>query len=458
MGIRSLQAVVASWSSISISRRIFTAAVVIAVVTLFVKLATFGREMLVASYFGRADSLEAYLMASTSVMFVVYLLASPLSVALIPGFVQLREQQGERAANQLVANIVTAEVLILLLVTLAMVFLSPLYLPWLTIGFDGEKLALTQQILYGLAPIVILSGLIAIWSSLLNACEQFAFPAITPIVTPLLTIAFLLSGNQLGIAALVVGTLAGALIEATLLAGAMRRRGLPLWPAWQGFSEPVRQVLGQYWPAVASAFLMGNTDLVDRAMASALAPGSVSALNYGMRLIWVPLTLAATALGAALLPYMSLIVAKQDWQGLRQTLRRYLFIIACATVPITLILLFLSPNLVRLVFQRGAFTAQDTAVVALVQAAYALQIPFYVAGILVVRIISSVQANTILMWVAGCNLISNIILNYLFMQWYGVAGIALSTSVVMLQSFLLCWYLLSRKLSALEGHVGDGRL
>jgi putative peptidoglycan lipid II flippase len=458
MSIRSWQAVVASWSSISIGRRIFTAAAVIAAVTLFVKLTAFGREMLVANYFGRADALEAYLIASTPVMFVIYLFGSSLSVALIPVFVQLREQQGQAAANRLVADVVMVEVSILLLVTLAVLLLAPFYLPWLAIGFDSGKLALTQQILYGLAPVILLSGLIAVWSSLLNACEQFAFPAITPIVTPLLTIVLLLSSNRLGITALLVGTLVGALVEATLLASAIRRRNLPLWPTWHGFTEPVRRVLGQYWPAVASAFLMGNTDLVDRAMASALAPGSVSALNYGMRLIWVPLTLASTALGTALLPYMSLIVAKQEWQVVRQTLHRYLLLIVLTTVPVTLILLLLSPNLVRLVFERGAFTAQDTAVVALVQAAYALQIPFYVAGILVVRMISSIQANSILMWVAGFNLLSNILLNYLFMQWYGVAGIALSTAVVMLQSFLLCWYLLARKLSELEGRVGDGRL
>jgi putative peptidoglycan lipid II flippase len=97
-------------------------------------------------------------------------------------------------------------------------------------------------------------------------------------------------------------------------------------------------------------------------------------------------------------------------------------------------------------FQHGAFTAEDTQVVSRLQICFALHIPFYIAGMFLVRLISSMQANQFVMWVAGFSLIINIVLNYTFMKWIGVYGIALSTSFVYIFSFALVWFFVNKKI------------
>jgi putative peptidoglycan lipid II flippase len=111
--------------------------------------------------------------------------------------------------------------------------------------------------------------------------------------------------------------------------------------------------------------------------------------------------------------------------------------------------------LVRLFFQRGAFTEADTQLVAWVQNLYLLQIPVFVLGMFVVKLISALQANRILMWGSGINLVCNIICNYIFMKWLGIAGIALSTSLMYLisTSFLLVMALRLIKKSSNESHA-----
>jgi putative peptidoglycan lipid II flippase len=208
----------------------------------------------------------------------------------------------------------------------------------------------------------------------------------------------------------------------------------------------MRQVASQYAPMLVGTFLMGSTTLVDQSMAAMLPSGSVAALNYGSKVVAFPLYLAATALGVAVVPYFSKMIAQQDWVGVRHTLNRYSGSIFLITLPLTIILVVFSKPLVQLLFQRGLFTASDTNIVAEVQSFYALQIPFYISGILVVRLISTLQANHILMQASFYNLISNVILNYLFMQWLGVSGIALSTTIVYLISFTYCWTMLSKQL------------
>jgi putative peptidoglycan lipid II flippase len=65
-----------------------------------------------------------------------------------------------------------------------------------------------------------------------------------------------------------------------------------------------------------------------------------------------------------------------------------------------------------------------------VQAFLLLQIPLYLIGILIVRLISSLKANSVLMWGCVMNFVVNVVLNYVLMQWLQVAGIALSTALV----------------------------
>jgi putative peptidoglycan lipid II flippase len=106
--------------------------------------------------------------------------------------------------------------------------------------------------------------------------------------------------------------------------------------------------------------------------------------------------------------------------------------------------------LIRVVFQRGAFTAADTRVVGHVQAFLSLQIPFYILGQLGVRLVSALKKNSVLMVVAGVNLTVNVILNLILMRYAGVAGIALSTSLVYLVSCALVYASIFNSLSRLD--------
>ncbi|MEE9218698.1 MAG: lipid II flippase MurJ, partial [Acidobacteriota bacterium] len=128
--------------------------------------------------------------------------------------------------------------------------------------------------------------------------------------------------------------------------------------------------------------------------------------------------------------HFSEMVVRADWTSLRHTLRTYTRLIVILTLPLTLGLVFFSEPLVRAIFERGAFTPHDTQLVARVQVCYALQVPLYTLGIMGVRLLSALGRNHTLMWISFLNLIVNIIGNYLLMRILGVAGIALSTSIV----------------------------
>jgi len=127
-------------------------------------------------------------------------------------------------------------------------------------------------------------------------------------------------------------------------------------------------------------------------------------------------------------------------------------LIVLAVLPATVAAILASKAIVRLLFERGAFTAADTSLVTRIQAFYLLQVPFVVIGMLFVRLASSLQRNQILLWGAAITLPLNVVLNFILMRWLGVGGIALSTSLVFLVS---CCYLMvsvHRALRVAEQH------
>ncbi len=189
-------------------------------------------------------------------------------------------------------------------------------------------------------------------------------------------------------------------------------------------------------PMLAGGFLMGSTSVVDQSMAAMLPGGSVAALSYAGKIVGLILAIGATALSTAALPYFSQMVAQNDWAGCRHTLKRYSVLIFVTTVPLTLALMAFSRPLVRLVFQRGAFTAADTDLVSWVQICYSIQIPFYIGSMLFVRFLSSIRRNDVMMYGSGISLILDVSLNLVLMRVWGIAGIALSTSLVYVAAFL----------------------
>jgi putative peptidoglycan lipid II flippase len=441
------------WKTIttgSINRQIFSAAITVGLMTALVKIAIISKELVVAWRFGTGDALDAFFIAWLVPSFIIVLLPESFNAALIPTYIRVREQEGLEAAQQLLSKVIVWGLGLLAITTILMVATAPLYLPLLARGFSPQKLELTFYLLCTITPVVVLSGIVVIWSAVLNAQERFALAAIAPAMTALVTIAFLVGNKSWGIFALTGGLVGGTLLEMLLLGVALKRQGISLLPTCYRFDPHLRQVVSQYAPIMAGAFLMSSTTLVDQAMAARLSSGSVAALNYGMRVIALPISLITTALSTAIIPYLSKMVAAQDWKGVRFTMKRYLWLIFLVTVPIAGFIYMYSQPIVELLLQRGSFTAQDTYIVAQVQAMYVLQLPFYVAGILVVRLISSMDINQVLIGIAGLNLILNIGLNHLFMQWLGVQGIALSTSCVYVFSFFSVLLLAYRNLRKIE--------
>ncbi len=435
----------------SVNKKILRAALAVGLATVVVKAGTTIKDLAVAHSFGRNDSLDAFLFAFMLPSFALNLVVGAVAAALIPVFVETRQHEGASAAQRLLSSVMLLTGAVLVVVALVLALLAPVYLPYLGHTFPVEKQLLTREFLYFLAPWLVLSGLATFMACVLNAIEKFAVPALIPILTPFTVLLCIVAWTRPNSGyALALGTVGGSFLEAGIFFYLVKKYKIIGTLRWHGIDSRVRSVLSQTVPMMAGCFLMGATPVVDQTMAAMLGSGSVAALSYGSKVPAGLLAIGAMALSIAALPYFSRMAAENDWRGCRHTLKRYVLLVLSVTVPLTFVLLVFSKHLVRLLFQRGAFTSTDTELVSQVQTFYCLQIPFYVVSMLFVRFISSVRRNDLLMYAAAINLVVDIVMNLVLMRWLGIAGIALSTSIVAFISVAFLWACSFRLMSKRE--------
>jgi putative peptidoglycan lipid II flippase len=420
----------ASVQATSINRRILSAASALTLAAMVVKLAATAKELTVAGIFGRGDALEAFLVAALIPGLLINLISESMNQALIPTLVRVRTFEGRERAQQLLSNSLVSMCLLLVLASMGMALSARFFFPFIGSHFAPGKLNLAVHLFYGLLPVIVLTGVASLSTAVLNTEGRFALPALAPIVTPLVIIAGVpLLSNRLGIWTMVFATVAGALLHAIWTGLMLNASEYRLTLRWHGMSEGTREVARNYGPVFLSGLVASGGLLVDQSMAAMLPAGSVSALAYAGRFVSVALALLGGAFSSAVTPYFSELVARGDWSACRRTLRTWAWLSAVVATTVAAVLILGAPVLVRVTLQHGVFGPQDTTAVSTVLIMYALQIPFFVCSRVYYRFLVAMRRTDLVFYCGFLNLALDIVLNLLLMRRFGVAGIALATSL-----------------------------
>ena len=190
---------------------------------------------------------------------------------------------------------------------------------------------------------------------------------------------------------------------------------------------------------LAGQALMSFVGIIDQFFAAHLGTGAIATLSYANRILALLLGLGATAVGRATLPIFSKTEAQGGAQGHRLASHwvRLLFLLGV----IALIVGWgLAPWAVRLLFERGAFTAEDTLAVSEVLRVGLLQLPFYFAALVLVSVLASQRQHKLIAIVASVNLIAKLGANWAFVPLLGVSGIIAGTAFMYMVGFALLWW------------------
>jgi putative peptidoglycan lipid II flippase len=255
------------------------------------------------------------------------------------------------------------------------------------------------------------------------------------------------------ITGMAIGTLLGGVLQLLVQLPAVLRTGFR-YEFRLGWRDPaLRRVLRLMGPATIGAAAVQINVFVNNNFASYLGDGPVSWLNVAFRFMQLPIGLFGVAIGTVTLPEVARQAARGELDGLRQTLRNALTLLATLCIPAAMGLHVLRVPVIGLLYEHGRFHASDTLAAATALSGYALGLAGY-AGIKVLApafyALNDARTPALISLVS---IATNYLLNWTLVRQFGFghAGLALSTSAVATLNFGLLYFLLRRRIGPLGG-------
>jgi len=463
------------------NRRIVRAAGLVGFFTLLSRIAGFMRDAVIGYYFGTGVAADAFFVAFRIPNLVRRFVAEgAMSVAFVPVFTEYLTNRSRREALEAASALATVMAAVLLALTTIGVAFAPLWTSLFAPGFSEapDKFALTVTLTRWLFPYIFLVSLVALASGVLNSLRHFAAPAAAPIFLNLFIIAaaVVLSPRlSTPVCGLAYGVLIGGLVQLAVQIPPLLRHGVRIVPRWQPRHEAVRRALGLMAPMVFGAAVYQINLMISTMLASVLPSGSVSYLWYADRVFEFPLGIFAVALGTAALPSFSAQAARRAYAELRQSLAFSIRITNVIVLPATVGMLTLARPIVSVLFQRGAFGAQEVALTT--RALYALAVGLWPVSMvrLVVPAFYALEDTRTPVLTAAVAFVVNCACCLLLMGPAAIggdsrladaiaaltrsfsvfdlrhAGLALATSIAASVNLLLLLWVLHRRLGALGG-------
>ena len=413
-----------------IKQPVFKNIMLVMSITLLMKGVGFYKESVVAATFGLSELLDTFFIAMLVPGFINSVFLGAFRNVFIPNYVAELKTGNNIASFQGTGFFITGLVSFLFLL-IAYLF-TDIYLEKFFAGHDQAYYDLVKLQFHYVLPCILLWGFSSILSGLLNINGEFRYTSFTTIFTPVsIIICLWLFKNVLGDSVLALGTLIGAIIGFIYLLVISFKRDV-ISVTWPDFSNKNAKEMFYQLPAkVSSGFLTGMNGVVDQYFAAQLAVGSIAALNYGLKMPAFLSGILIIGINSVLLPYFSKAVIENKKKTFKLLFRvlKSLFIGAAI---FSIIAIFATDFFVQLFFERNEFTAEDSALVSIIQKIILAYIPFTIAGMVTVNFLTSINKNAIMAYVSFGALVINIILDYILIQYYGIFGIAICTTVVVI--------------------------
>lgn len=421
------------------------------------------REMVISHKFGQGALVDAYGAAFNLPDLLYFFLSSgALSSAFIPVFVEYLHTNRERDAWRIFSAVGCLMAIGLVgAVVLTEIFAHPL-VALVAPGFrhDPEMLQRTVFLTRIVLPAQLFFFLGGLMMATLEARQRFTARALGPVIYNVGIIfgAVVLSRyirTDQGISALCWGAVGGAFAGNVLLSYfSLRRAGYQFIPNLNLRHPGVVQVGKLALPVMLGLSLPQIDVIINRSFASLLQDGSIAALNYGNRLMQVPLGVFAQAAAVAFFPTLAAHAAARRMTDLRSSLNLAIRGIFFLTIPASVFMMVLATPIIRAVYQSGEYKAADALV-----ASPALL--FYCAGIfawggqaIISRGFYALQDTLTVIIVGSIMTAIFIPLNYVLKDAMGVGGLALATSIAATLHMFALMFLLRKRI----GGLGSKRL
>jgi putative peptidoglycan lipid II flippase len=421
------------------------------------RVAGLGREVVAAGYYGISGPMSAFTIAFQVPNLIRALFAdAALQPAFVPVFSELIGKKHYREAFRLASTLLLLVTMVLGAITALFVLLAPVVMPIFAPGFEGRQiLDLTISLSQVLFPILVLLGISGIVVGILNSYDRFGAFAIAPlfwnltIILVLVVLEPMFHGRD-KIYAYAIGILVGTLVQ--LLIPVWDLRNTPYRFQWSfDWRHPgVRRVLLLMLPVTISLGLINFNLLINSFFGSLVSDQAPAAIDKAFRIYQLPQGIFSVAIATVLFPTLARFANRGEIDNLRATMANGMRQILFVLLPAAAAILALSEPMIRLVYQRGAFDAAETTLVATALFWFAFSLPTNGLYLLQTRTFFSLQRPWMATGLAGMDLVVSTLAAWALYKPFGTGGIVAGTGIGTSAAAVAQAVVLRRELGGLE--------
>ncbi len=429
------------------------------------RISGFIRDAVFAAVFGAGGAADAFFVAfRVPGLFRELLAEGTLANVFVPIFAETSQRESLEKAWAL-ANAVLGLLLVVLgVITAGIYFFSEPLVLLVASGFSETpgKVALAAWLTRLLAPFLAGISIASLFGGMLNVRGSFFLPAIAPALLNVAIIAAALGGEYWAawtgtpaIGAVAIAATVSGLLTAAIQLPALRKHGFKLRPTFHSHPAMPR-ILKFIGAALISVIVVQFNILVETQLASRSGDGPVSWLMLGFRLVQIPMSVVAGSVAVAALARFSIVHAQGDTAGARETVTNALETTLGLVIPAAVGLYVLADPLVALCFERGAFTAMDTAATAEVLRGYAVAVAGICAARVLLPIFFAMGDPYLPMKLSLIVMVIKVPIAVALLERFGLIGLPLSHAVtVSLEAGVMLWVLRRRLDGFIPGFWGE---
>lgn len=384
-------------------------------------------SVLTAALFGAKIEMDAFLAAQTIPNYVLMVVVGGLGFALIPIFSDYRIRSTERKAWGVANRLIILYGSILVFVMTFGIIFSPEILRLTVPGLSEEGLLLASDLMRILWPGTVVAGLVIILTSLYQAYEKFVYCATVTILSSVFYLLFLLLlGKELGIRALAYGGLLSSVLQFAMLIKILSGR---FSFQFKLLDRSVRQVLWLQIPLIGSSLFSQGTKIIDRFIASTVGLGAISHINYADKLRTTFTSVLGGGVAVTFFPSISKLSSENDVERLKDHVSYGLSFSWMLSAPFIGLGTVLASPLVRLLFERGAFTSSDTMSVAGILPLFLIAANGGVIANITSRVFYALKDTRTIFWISIGEIALYVIYAPYLANRYGLLGISIAVMI-----------------------------
>jgi peptidoglycan biosynthesis protein MviN/MurJ (putative lipid II flippase) len=304
----------------------------------------------------------------------------------------------------------------------------------------STTLSRVQELVPFVVPVVVFSGSVVIGNAILTALGHANRVVMLQLIVPLICIVMIyFFSHSIGAKAAIIGLVVGQLINFWLIKQFSNGIGFSLLPKTGNLYW--KKWLGQYTPLVGAAALTSASIPVGIFMASHLPDGSVAAFSLGAKVLQSVTTLVSAVFIAIVLPYFARLLSENRTAEAKNTLQILISTGVVLAIPLSFIFFIYADVVAGILFFGGKVVEADVQHLASVMKFGALQFPFYIVLVILIKYALARQETIFVFVVAIFGQIANLCASYFLIDSFSTAGLAIAMTLgIAVSAFgLLIW-------------------